>query len=140
MHQTGKSYIYEMDGMGKRMPIVFACFTVSAMGLMGVPGLAGFISKWNLTNAVVESGITLAYGGIACLLISALLTAIYMMNVVLRAFFPKKEFNAEVIKNVTDPTWKMCLPLIFCALTTIALGIFSEPLVEFFTKVSVGIY
>ena len=140
MHQTGKSYIYEMDGMGKRMPIVFGCFTVSAMGLMGVPGLAGFISKWNLTNAAVESGIILAYGGIACLLISALLTAIYMMNVVLRAFFPKKEFLVEAIKNVTDPTWKMCLPLIFCALTTIALGIFSEPLVEFFTKVSVGIY
>ena len=140
MHQTGKSYIYEMDGMGKRMPIVFGCFTVSAMGLMGVPGLAGFISKWNLTNAAVESGITLAYGGIACLLISALLTALYMMNVVLRAFFPKKEFNAEVIKNVTDPTWKMCLPLIFCALTTIILGMFSGLLVEFFTKVSVGIY
>ena len=140
MHQTGKSYIYEMDGMGKRMPIVFGCFTVSAMGLMGVPGLAGFISKWNLTNAAVESGITLAYGGIACLLISALLTAIYMMNVVLRAFFPKKEFRVETIKNVTDPTWKMCLPLIFCALSTVALGLFSEPLIEFFAKVSTGIY
>ena len=140
MHQTGKSYIYEMDGMGKRMPIVFGCFTVSAMGLMGVPGLAGFISKWNLTNAAVESGITLAYGGIACLLISALLTAIYMMNVVLRAFFPKKEFSMEAIKNVTDPTWKMCLPLILCALVTIVLGMFSRPLVEFFTKVSFGIY
>ena len=140
MHQTGKSYVYEMDGMGKRMPVVFGCFTVSAMGLMGVPGLAGFISKWNLTNAAVESGITLAYGGIACLLISALLTAIYMMNVVLRAFFPKKEFRVETIKNVTDPTWKMCLPLIFCALSTVALGLFSEPLIEFFAKVSTGIY
>ena len=51
MHQTGKSYIYETDGIGKRMPVVFGCFTVSALGLMGVPGLAGFISKWNLTEA-----------------------------------------------------------------------------------------
>jgi len=140
MHQTGKSYVYEMDGMGKRMPIVFGCFTVSALGLMGVPGLAGFVSKWNLTGAAVESGNALAYGGIACLLLSALLTAIYMMNVVIRAFFPKKEFNPDTIKNITDPTWKMCLPLIFCALSTIALGMLSEPLVDFFTKVSVGIY
>ena len=140
MHQTGKSYIYEMDGMGKRMPIVFGCFTVSALGLMGVPGLAGFVSKWNLTGAAVESGNTLAYGGIACLLLSALLTAIYMMNVVIRAFFPKKEFHPDAIKNITDPTWKMCLPLIFCALSTVVLGMFSEPLVEFFTKVSIGLY
>jgi len=140
MHQTGKSYIYEMDGMGKRMPVVFGCFTVSALGLMGVPGLAGFVSKWNLTNAAVESGNTLAYGGIACLLVSALLTAIYMMNVVIRAFFPKKECNPDTIKKVTDPTWKMCLPLIFCALSTVVLGMFSEPLVEFFVKVSTGIY
>ena len=61
MHQTGKSYVYEMDGMGKRMPVVFGCFTVAGMGLMGVPGLAGFISKWNLTEAAVESEHVLAY-------------------------------------------------------------------------------
>ena len=140
MHQTGKSYIYEMDGIGKRMPIVFGCFTVSALGLMGVPGLAGFISKWNLTEAAVTSGMPLAYGGIACLLISALLTAIYMMNVVIRAFFPKKDLDMEVIKNVTDPGWKMCLPLLICAFCVWYLGLFSEPLILFFSKVAQGIY
>jgi len=140
MHQTGKSYIYEMDGIGKRMPIVFGCFTVSALGLMGVPGLAGFISKWNLTEAAVASEMPLAYGGIACLLISALLTAIYMMNVVIRAFFPKKDVDIEAIKVVTDPGWKMCLPLLFCAVTIGCLGLFSEPLILFFTKVSQGMY
>ena len=140
MHQTGKSYIYEMDGLGKRMPIVFGCFTVSALGLMGVPGLAGFISKWNLTEAAVESGMPLAYGGIACLLISALLTAIYMLNVVIRVFFPKAGFQEETIKHITDPSWKMCLPLIFCAVSTVVLGACSGPVVDFFTKVAIGIY
>lgn len=140
MHQTGRSYIYEMDGIGKRMPVVFGCFTFSALGLMGVPGLAGFISKWNLTEAAVASGMPLAYGGIACLLISALLTAIYMMNVVIRAFFPKKDLDADAIKTVTDPGWKMCLPLLFCAFCTWCLGLFSEPLIQFLVKVSQGIY
>ena len=60
MHQTGKKYVYEMDGMGKSMKIVFGTFAVSALGLMGVPGFAGFISKWNLTAAAVESGNDLA--------------------------------------------------------------------------------
>ena len=85
IHQTEKQYVHELDGMGYRMPCVFGIFTVSALALMGVPGLAGFISKWNLASAAVESGNPVAYFGIACLLISALLTAIYMLTIVVRA-------------------------------------------------------
>ena len=135
MHQTGKTHIYHMDGMGKRMKVVFGCFTVSALGLMGVPGFAGFISKWNLTNAAVESGNPLAYGGIACLLVSALLTAIYMLNVVIRAFFPKEEAQGEA----GDPSWRMCLPLVVCAVCVVVFGLCSQPLTEFFRAVALGL-
>ena len=137
MHQTGKTHIYHMDGLGKRMKVVFGCFTVSALGLMGVPGLAGFVSKWNLTAAAVDSGNPLAYGGIACLLISALLTAIYMMNVSVRAFFPKTEQINPV--DAGDPDWRMCLPLLLCAAGVVALGLFSQPLVDFFRAVALGL-
>lgn len=140
MHQTGKSYVYEMDGMGKRMPVVFGCFTVAGMGLMGVPGLAGFISKWNLTEAAVESENVLAYVGIVVLLISALLTAIYMMNITVRAFFPKQEFDYNTIATVKDPGWKMKLPLIVCAIGVVLLGLFSTPLVNFFQDIAAGLY
>ena len=92
MHQTGRQYVHELDGMGCKMPCVFGVFTVSALALMGVPGLAGFISKWNLASAAVESGNGLAYGGIVCLLVSALLTAIYMFTIVIRAFFTGRNF------------------------------------------------
>ena len=93
MHQTERQYVHELDGMGYKMPCVFGVFTVSALALMGVPGLAGFISKWNLASAAVESGNGLAFGGIACLLVSALLTAIYMFTIVVRAFFPGRGFE-----------------------------------------------
>lgn len=137
MHQTGKSHVYEMDGMGRSMKVVFGCFTVSALGLMGVPGFAGFISKWNLTAAAVESGNVLAYGGIACLLLSALLTAIYMLGVVVRAYFPKAGTPA---KETADPGWRMCLPLLACAAGIVVFGLFAEPLINFFRDVSLGIY
>lgn len=137
MHQTGKCRIYEMDGMGKKMKVVFGCFTVSALGLMGVPGFAGFISKWNLTAAAVESGNPLAYGGIACLLLSALLTAMYMLGIVVRAYFPKAGTAAE---DVTDPGWQMCVPLVVCGVSVVFFGLFSEPLVAFFRGVALGIY
>lgn len=137
MHQTGRSYVYEMDGMGKRMKIVFGCFGLSALGLMGVPGFAGFISKWNLTAAAVESTTPLSWMGVVCLLISALLTAIYMMSVVVRAFFPRKEVETQ---SVGDPGWKMCLPLLLSGMSTVILGLASDPLVNFFRAVAQGIY
>ena len=140
MHQTGKSYVYEMDGMGRKMPIVFVSLMVSSFGIMGVPGFAGFISKWNLANAAVESGNVLAYFGIAALLISALLTAIYMLTVVVRAFFPKQDFDYSTISAVKDPSWKMCLPLVICTLATIGLGLFSTPLMQFFGNIANGFY
>lgn len=140
MHQTEKHYVYELNGMGRKMPVIFGCFTVSALGLMGVPGLAGFISKWNLAKAAVESGNAEAYFGIVCLLISALLTAIYMMGIVVRAFFPGKEFDYSTLDGVKDPTWKMCLPLCLFAAGVIGLGLFSTPLVAFFRDVAAGIY
>ena len=140
MHQTGKSHVYEMDGIGRKMPIVFGCFIVSALGLMGVPGLAGFISKWNLTAAAVDSGNTFAYFGIVCLLISALLTAIYMLNIVIRAFFPGCNFDQNKVANVKDPSWEMCLPLIVCAIGIVCLGWLSSPLIEFFADIAEGLY
>lgn len=162
MHQTGKAYVYDMDGMGKQMKIIFGCFTVAAFGLMGVPGFAGFISKWKLTEAAVESGNGLAYAGVAILLFSALLTGIYMLSVVCRAFFPNvakaaagsakaevsgdtdvqeiTEEQASSTQVVTDPTWKMCIPLIFCAAGTILLGLFSESFIQFFVDVATGIF
>lgn len=140
MQRTGKSHIYEMDGMGRKMPVVFGCFTVSALGLMGVPGLAGFISKWNLAGAAVESMNVQAYFGIACLLISTLLTALYMMNAVIRAFLPKRDFDYGKLSGVSDPGWKMCLPLLVFSASILMLGIFSGPLVRFFRDIADGMY
>ena len=137
MHRTGKCYVYEMGGMGKQMKTVFGCFAVSSLGLMGVPGFAGFISKWNLTEAAVNSGNPLAYGGVACLMLSALLTAIYMLSVVRRAFFPTAA--EKVSLSVTDPGWQMCLPLLVCAAMTVLLGLGSAPLIDFFRAVAQGL-
>ncbi|MCD8021687.1 MAG: proton-conducting membrane transporter [Lachnospiraceae bacterium] len=84
--QSGREYITQLDGLGRKMPKVFTIFTISGLALMGVPGLAGFIGKWNLVKAALESENPLAVVGIAALMVSALLTAIYMMTISVRAF------------------------------------------------------
>ena len=126
IHQTGRSYVHELDGLGRRMPRVFLCFTVSALALTGVPGLCGFVSKWYLAKAAVESGMALGYWGVAALLVSALLTAIYMIGIVVRAFFPGEGFDCASIAEVRDPGWKMLLPLMVFAAFILCSGLCSE--------------
>ncbi len=126
--KTGREYIHQLDGFGRRMPKVFAAFTVSGLALMGVPGLCGFVSKWNLVKAAVADGSTLAYLGIASLMISALLTAIYMLTISVRAFFPAKGFDDASIADVRDPGWKMLLPLAVFVAAMFLFGLHPEPI------------
>ena len=140
MHQTGKHYVHELDVMGYKMPCVFGVFTVSSLALMGVPGLAGFVSKWYLASAAVESGNGIAYAGIGCLLISALLTAIYMFTIVIRAFFPVKGYDASVLEGIKDPNWKMLVPLLIFTGNIIIFGFWSAPVVKFLSDVAAGVY
>jgi len=139
MYKTGKSYVYELDGLGRKMPCVFGLFTVSALALMGVPGLCGFVSKWNLASAAVSSDNPLAFVGVGALLISALLTAIYMLSIVVRAFFPARDFDYAAVEGMEDPNWYMLLPLFLFALAILFLGMYSAPVTEFFTKISQGV-
>ena len=140
MHQTGKHYVHELDGMGYKMPVVFGVFTISSFALMGVPGFAGFVSKWNLASAAVESGNVITFFGIGCLLISALLTAIYMLTIVGRGFFPQKDFDMTSLEGIKDPGWKMLLPLFVFTFCMVAFGLYSGPLVNFFISVAAGMY
>lgn len=140
MYKTEKSYVYELDGLGRKMPKTFGIFTVSSLALMGVPGLCGFISKFNLAKAAVESRNILAYVGIGALLVSAVLTAIYMMGIVVRAYFPKQDFDYETIDETGDPNWMMLLPLGIFAAGILALGLYPVPLLDFFRNIAMGLF
>lgn len=139
MHVTEKHYVHELDGLGKKMPGVMTIFTISAFALMGVPGLCGFISKFYLADAAVMSNNTMAYWGIACLLVSALLTAIYMLTIVVRVFFPKKDFDYSVWEGIKDPNWMMMVPLTLFVVAMFVFGLYSAPIVAFFEKIAGGL-
>ena len=136
IYKTGKNYIFELNGFGRKMPKVFIAFTVSGLALMGVPGLCGFIGKWNLAEAAVASEEPLAWIGVPALLISAILTAIYMLSVSVRAFFPGRNFDYQTISNVKDPNWLMTLPLAVFVIVMLVLGLHSQPLLGIFEAVA----
>lgn len=134
--KTEKNYIHQLDGLGRKMPVVFTVFTISGLALMGVPGLPGFISKWNLAKAAVLDGGILAVLGMGALLVSALLTAIYMMTISVRAFFPGRDFDYSRLEGVKDPGIQMLLPLVVFSVAMVVLGLHSQPVITALTELA----
>lgn len=135
MHQTKKEYISELDGLGKKMPVTFTVFFIAACSLCGVPLTAGFLSKWRLGSAAVAAQSPLGYAGLGVLLFSSLLTAVYMMTIVIRAFFKKDLSNGEY----HDPNWMMKLPLVVFSIVLLVVGINGNVLLDFLHQVALGI-
>ena len=80
--------ISELKGAGRRMPWTMAAFTVAALGMIGVPPLAGFISKWYLGVGAAESGDFWVLGVLAA---SSLLNAAYFLPILHAAWFQEQE-------------------------------------------------
>jgi multicomponent Na+:H+ antiporter subunit D len=104
--RIGSVRIGDMRGLGRQMPLTMAAWVVGGLGIIGVPLTAGFISKWYLILAAIESG---SWPVAALILISSLLALVYIWRVVEAAYFqpppagrPKPK-EAPLIMLVT--TW-----------------------------------
>ena len=138
LHQSGKESIYELDGLGRKMPVTFACYTVAAIALTGIPPFSGFVSKWYLLTGAAEAG-GIAYIGAAAILISALLTAVYTLTVARRAWFPDKNADLSGLDSIKEADWKMLVPMLIFAAGTLLCGIFSQPILDAATAIARGL-
>jgi len=78
--------IDELGGMARRMPWTFGAFLIAAMSLVGMPGTAGFISKWLLVSAAMDLGAP-GLALVALILISSLMAVVYLWRIVEAACF-----------------------------------------------------
>ena len=140
MHQTGKNYISEIDGLGRKMPVIFGCFTVAAVSLTGIPPFGGFISKWHLAISALGSEHPLGFAAMGVLLYSAFMTAVYMGTLLFKAWFPPKEAVLQISEKDKDPGWKMKLPIILFACMIFGLGICAKPVLELIKTVAYGVF
>lgn len=138
LHQSGREYVYELEDFGRRMPVVFATFTISSFALIGLPPLGGFAGKWMIAYAAVASGQWLAYVGIGALILSTLLTTLYMITIVARAYFPVGELDGQALSKLRDPGWAERVPLILLTALGVALALCSNGLIGFLRMVANG--
>jgi multicomponent Na+:H+ antiporter subunit D len=116
--------VQEMRGVGRRMPLTMAAFTIAAFGMMGVPPLAGFISKWHIGVGGVQANEPWV---ILVLAASSILNAMYFLPVVLTAWFPAAERRWEPwpAGQRLETGWMLLLPATATAALVIGAGLFA---------------
>ena len=115
----GVHKVQEMDGLGRRMPLTMAAFTLAALGMIGIPPLAGFISKWYLgwgALAVDDPWV------LAVLVVSGILNAAYFLPMIYRGWFASSK-NVEQAR--TEAPAMLLWPTLFTAALVVLVGVFA---------------
>lgn len=138
--KTGKTKVEELSGIGRQMPVTMWCFTIASLGLVGIPPCLGFISKWYLAQGALgmdaASG-CFRYLGPAVLLVSALLTAGYLITISIKAFFPGNGADGQpLLFEKREPTYVMLIPLVLLTALMVLLGMFPGGLIGFFQTIA----
>ena len=137
--QTKREYLFDMRGLGLGMPKTSLALLVSGLALCGLPPSAGFMGKWQLGIASAARS-PLGHAGIAVLMISAVLTVLYVFSIFSIFIMPGKNFDFTTAnKGVADPGHEMLIPLGVLAAGAFVYGLYSEPLIEFFTRIAQGL-
>ena len=117
--------IDELDGIGRRMPWTTVAFTIGALGMIGVPPTAGFVSKVHLGAGALAAGQGWVLG---VLMLSSLLNAMYFLPILHRVWFrpargPWPGANGHAPRAGGDAAPMLLLPLLITGASALGAGV-----------------
>ncbi|MEZ4415685.1 MAG: proton-conducting transporter membrane subunit [Gemmatimonadota bacterium] len=114
--------VSQMKGVARRMPLTMAAFTVAALGMIGVPPVAGFVSKWYLAAGGLQAGRPWV---VAVLVVSGFLNAAYFLPIVKTAWFdpPERHWAESPRSGAREASWMLLLPVLATALLSLLVGL-----------------
>ena len=125
---TGKKYLSQMAGIGRRMPITMAAFFLGALSVIGLPPTGGAISKWNLVVGCFDAG---QFAMAVVLIVSSLLNIAYLLPPLWKAFYvpegTKTEFDGD---GFSEAPWPCVVPLAATAAGCVALFLWPDFLIN----------
>lgn len=151
IYKLGKRNVAELKGIGKQLPITMWCFLIVSLSLVGIPPMGGFVSKWYIALAAVGDGMGVyAVLPPIILLVSALLTAGYLLPVAIDAFFPghdeaeaggahaasEKQSTEKVNRAAAENTPAvresalMYVPMIILSIAAVLVGVFGSQIAD----------
>ena len=139
--KTEQEYVQDLRGFSRVMPYTTLVFTIASLALVGVPPLIGFASKWNLASAAVADGQWFSYFGMGGLIVSAILTAVYLFTIIIPAYtVPVNVPLKHLLQEKRDPGLGMKVPFALLIAAIIILSFCSVDLVEWLSGVANGLY
>jgi len=120
---AGATRVSELDGMGRRQPLIMAAFLIGSLGIIGLPPGGGTWSKWLLMQATLEGGYWVATVALA---LSSLLSIYYLLTIPLRAFLLAPAPGARTADGAVPAGCRITIAA--TALGTVALFFLPGPL------------
>jgi multicomponent Na+:H+ antiporter subunit D len=116
-YRMGDVKLDALAGLGRRMPVTVAAFTIAGFGLVGTPGTVGFISKWYLALGALDYG---WWWMVFLIVASSVVTLVYVGRVLEVMWLREPGPNLAAVK---DPPLSMLLPIVVLAAAVIYFGI-----------------
>ena len=139
IYKTGKKTVKELTGIGKEMPITMWCFTLVSITLVGIPPTSGFISKWYLAQGSLQTGIDgYSWFGPVVLLVSAMLTAGYLLPISIQSFFPGEAYAYDQLEK-KEPNLLMLVPMILFTAAAVVFGMFPGTFLGFLQRIAASV-
>jgi multicomponent Na+:H+ antiporter subunit D len=92
IHAVGHDRVWDLAGTAVRLPVIYLSFGIAGLSLMGLPPSAGFIGKYLMLTAALDSG---QWWWAMILLVGGLLTAGYVAIVLSQAVLRNPEIPVE---------------------------------------------
>ena len=106
-------------GAAQRMPWTMGAFVLAGLSLIGIPGTAGFVSKWYLISAALAEGAT-GFALVVVIVVSSLMAMVYIWRVVEAAYFRAPENGVAPLREAPPVllavTWVAALANIYFGL------------------------
>ena len=141
LYTNHKEYVDDIEGFASKMGKTFFLFTVCSVALVGIPPLCGFISKYAIATsavAAVTDGGILPLAGVGALMFSAFMTAIYLFEIVIKAYFPGKGFDESRLDHVKEAPSRLLVPMAIITAAMVSVTFLGGPLFAFLENIAKG--
>ena len=112
----------KMGGLWRKMPITYVTFLIGTLALCAIPPFAGFFSKETIIEVTKLSTIPGAKYAYFCVLLGAMVTAIYSFRALFMTFHGTPRMDKDTFDHVHESPWVVWLPLVLLAVPSIGLG------------------
>lgn len=112
----------KMGGLWRKMPITYVTFLMGTFALCALPPFAGFFSKETIIEVAKLSTIPGAHYAYVCVLLGAMVTALYSFRALFLTFHGAPRMDNETWSHVHESPWVVWLPLVLLAIPSVILG------------------